>query len=30
MSGELFDAIVLAVVLVIAWHLIKIAWRGLH
>jgi hypothetical protein len=28
MPRELFDAIVLAVVLVIAYYLLRIAWRG--
>jgi hypothetical protein len=30
MAGELFDVLVLAVVLVIAGYLIKIAWSGVH
>lgn len=28
MPSELFDALVLAVVLVIAYYLLRIAWRG--
>jgi hypothetical protein len=30
MPGEIFDALVLAVVLVIAGYPFKIAWSGIH